>query len=164
MIGNATLTVDVNGHSISPEIRGIDVNDGGVLYLKNSGENGSIGLEMAVNKGGTLINGTADDSSSAVSLFAVTADAAECVEFYGGSCKYLTIKNGTSGIALYGGYYDTICGSLTDNTPVNDLLAKGYAFTTLNSVTHLPESIVDGSEKTIGENLTNVMVVAHTHT
>lgn len=164
VIGNATLTVDVNGHSISPEIRGIVVNDGGVLYLKNSGENGSIGLEMAVNKGGTLINGTADDSSSAVSLFAVTADAAECVEFYGGSCTYLTIKNGTSGIALYGGYYDIICGSLTDNTPVNDLLAKGYAFATLNSVTHLPESIVDGSAKTIGGNLTNVMVVAHTHT
>ena len=164
VIGNATLTVDVNGHSISPEIRGIDVNDGGVLYLKNSGENGSIGLEMAVNKGGTLINGTADDSSSAVSLFAVTADAAECVEFYGGSCTYLTIKNGTSGIALYGGYYDIICGSLTDNTPVNDLLAKGYAFATLNSVTHLPESIVDGSAKTIGDGLTNVMVVAHTHT
>ena len=164
VIGNATLTVDVNGHSISPEIRGIDVNDGGVLYLKNSGENGSIGLEMAVNKGGTLINGTADDSSSAVSLFAVTADATECVEFYGGSCTYLTIKNGTSGIALYGGYYDIICGSLTDNTPVNDLLAKGYAFATLNSVTHLPESIVDGSAKTIGGNLTNVMVVAHTHT
>ena len=163
VIGNATLTVDVNGHSISPEIRGIDVNDGGVLYLKNSGENGSIGLEMAVNKGGTLINGTADDSSSAVSLFAVTADAAECVEFYGGSCTYLTIKNGTSGIALYGGYYDIICGSLTDNTPVNDLLAKGYAFATLNSVTHLPESIVDGSAKTIGGNLTNVMVVAHEH-
>lgn len=163
VIGNATLTVDVNGHSISPEIRGIDVNDGGVLYLKNSGENGSIGLEMVVNKGGTLINGTADDSSSAVSLFAVTADAAECVEFYGGSCTYLTIKNGTSGIALYGGYYDIICGSLTDNTPVNDLLAKGYAFATLNSVTHLPESIVDGSAKTIGGNLTNVMVVAHEH-
>lgn len=163
VIGNATLTVDVNGHFISPEIRGIDVNDGGVLYLKNSGENGSIGLEMAVNKGGTLINGTADDSSSAVSLFAVTADAAECVEFYGGSCTYLTIKNGTSGIALYGGYYDIICGSLTDNTPVNDLLAKGFAFATLNSVTHLPESIVDGSAKTIGDGLTNVMVVAHEH-
>ena len=163
VIGNATLTVDVNGHFISPEIRGIDVNDGGVLYLKNSGENGSIGLEMAVNKGGTLINGTADDSSSAVSLFAVTADAAECVEFYGGSCTYLTIKNGTSGIALYGGYYDIICGSLTDNTPVNDLLAKGYAFAILNSVTHLPESIVDGSAKTIGDGLTNVMVVAHEH-
>ncbi len=163
VIGNATLTVDVNGHSISPEIRGIDVNDGGVLYLKNSGENGSIGLEMAVNKGGTLINGTADDSSSAVSLFAVTADAAECVEFYGGSCTYLTIKNGTSGIALYGGYYDIICGSLTDNTPVNDLLAKGYAFATLNSVTHLPESIVDGSAKTIGDGLKNVTVVAHEH-
>ena len=162
-IGNTTVTVDVNGYFISPENRGIDVNDGGVLYLKNSGENGSIGLEMAVNKGGTLINGTADDSSSAVSLFAVTADAAECVEFYGGSCTYLTIKNGTSGIALYGGYYDIICGSLTDNTPVNDLLAKGYAFATLNSVTHLPESIVDGSAKTIGDGLTNVMVVAHEH-
>ena len=78
-------------------------------------------------------------------------------------CAYLTIKNGTSGIALYGGYYDIICGSLTDNTPVNDLLAKGYAFATLNSVTHLPESIVDGSAKTIGDGLTNVMVVAHEH-
>ena len=164
VIGNATLTVDVNGHSISPEIRGIDVNDGGVLYLKNSGENGSIGLEMAVNKGGTLINGTADDSSSAVSLFAVTADAAECVEFYGGSCTYLTIKNGTSGIALYGGYYDIICGSLTDNTPVNDLLAKGYAFATLNSATHLPESIVDGSAVTLSKGIRNVTVVKHTHT
>ena len=164
VIGNATLTVDVNGHSISPEIRGIDVNDGGVLYLKNSGENGSIGLEMAVNKGGTLINGTADDSSSAVSLFAVTADAAECVEFYGGSCTYLTIKNGTSGIALYGGYYDIICGSLTDNTPVNDLLAKGYAFATLNSVTHLPESIVDGSAVTLSKGIRKVTVVKHTHT
>ena len=164
VIGNATLTVDVNGHSISPEIRGIDVNDGGVLYLKNSGENGSIGLEMAVNKGGTLINGTADDSSSAVSLFAVTADAAECVEFYGGSCTYLTIKNGTSGIALYGGYYDIICGPLTDNTPVNDLLAKGYAFATLNSVTHLPESIVDGSAVTLSKGIRNVTVVKHTHT
>lgn len=158
VIGNATLTVDVNGHSISPEIRGIDVNDGGVLYLKNSGENGSIGLEMAVNKGGTLINGTADDSSSAVSLFAVTADAAECVEFYGGSCKYLTIKNGTSGIALYGGYYDIICGSLTDNTPVNDLLAKNRAF-----VRTLPAELIDGSAKTIGDGLTNVSVVEHEH-
>ena len=164
VIGNATLTVDVNGHFISPEIRGIDVNDGGVLYLKNSGENGSIGLEMAVNKGGTLINGTADDSSSAVSLFAVTADAAECVEFYGGSCTYLTIKNGTSGIALYGGYYDIICGSLTDNTPVNDLLAKGYAFAILNSVTHLPESIVDGSAVTLSKGIRKVTVVKHTHT
>ena len=164
VIGNATLTVDVNGHSISPEIRGIDVNDGGVLYLKNSGENGSIGLEMAVNKGGTLINGTADDSSSAVSLFAVTADAAECVEFYGGSCTYLTIKNGTSGIALYGGSYELIhTNDLTDSTPVSALLAKGYAFATVQEFTTIPESIVDGSAKTIGDGLTNVMVVAHEH-
>lgn len=160
VIGNATLTVDVNGHSISPEIRGIDVNDGGVLYLKNSGENGSIGLEMAVNKGGTLINGTADGSSSAVSLFAVTADAAECVEFYGGSCTYLTIKNGTSGIALYGGYYDTIYGSLTDNTPVSALLAKGYAFVTQT----IPPTLVNGSTTTIGGSLVKVVVTAHTHT
>ena len=162
VIGNATVTVDMNGHSILLAYR-IKVNDGGVLYLKNSRENGSIDTEIEVNKGGTLINGTADDSSSAVSVFSVYADAAECVEFYGGSCTYLTIKNGTSGIALYGGYYDIICGSLTDNTPVNDLLAKGYAFATLNSVTHLPESIVDGSAKTIGDGLTNVMVVAHEH-
>ena len=165
VIGNATLTVDVNGHSISPEIRGIDVNDGGVLYLKNSGENGSIGLEMAVNKGGTLINGTADDSSSAVSLFAVTADAAECVEIYGGSCTGLTVNNGTSGIALYGGSYELIhTNDLTDSTPVSALLAKGYAFATLNDVTNLPEKIVDGSATTLNPGLENVAVVKHTHT
>lgn len=162
VIGNATVTVDMNGHSILLAYR-IKVNDGGVLYLKNSRENGSIDTEIEVNKGGTLINGTADDSSSAVSVFSVYADAAKCVEIYGGSCTGLTVNNGTSGIALYGGYYDIICGSLTDNTPVNDLLAKGYAFATLNSVTHLPESIVDGSAKTIGDGLTNVMVVAHEH-
>lgn len=164
-IGNTTVTVDVNGCSLGGEAD-ISVNNGGVLYLKDSRKStyyGCIDAPFSVN-GGTLINGTADGGSSAVSLFAVTADAAECVEFYGGSCTYLTIKNGTSGIALYGGYYDIICGSLTDNTPVNDLLAKGYAFATLNSVTHLPESIVDGSVKTIGGRLTNVMVVAHTHT
>lgn len=162
VIGNATVTVDMNGHSILLAYR-IKVNDGGVLYLKNSRENGSIDTEIEVNKGGTLINGTADDSSSAVSVFSVYADAAKCVEIYGGSCTGLTVNNGTSGIALYGGYYDIICGSLTDNTPVNDLLAKGHAFATLNSVTHLPESIVDGSAKTIGDGLKNVTVVAHEH-
>ena len=165
VIGNATLTVDVNGHFISPEIRGIDVNDGGVLYLKNSGENGSIGLEMAVNKGGTLINGTADDSSSAVSLFAVTADAAKRVEIYGGSYEGLTVNNGTSGIALYGGSYELInTNDLTDSTPVSALLAKGYAFATLNDVTNLPEKIVDGSAVTLSEGIRKVTVVKHTHT
>lgn len=164
VIGNATVTVDMNGHSILLAYR-IKVNDGGVLYLKNSRENGSIDTEIEVNKGGTLINGTADDSSSAVSLFSVYADAAKCVEIYGGSCTGLTVNNGTSGIALYGGSYELIhTNDLTDSTPVSALLAKGYAFVTLNSVTHLPESIVDGSAKTIGGRLTNVTVVAHTHT
>ena len=104
VIGNATVTVDINGHSISLRYR-IKVNDGGVLYLKNSGENGSIETEIDVNKGGTLINGTADDSRSAVSVFGVTADAAKRVEIYGGSYEGLTVNNGTSGIALYGGSY-----------------------------------------------------------
>ena len=163
VIGNATVTVDMNGHSILLAYR-IKVNDGGVLYLKNSRENGSIDTEIEVNKGGTLINGTADDSSSAVSVFSVYADAAKCVEIYGGSCTGLTVNNGTSGIALYGGSYELIhTNDLTDSTPVSALLAKGYAFAILNSVTHLPESIVDGSAKTIGDGLTNVMVVAHEH-
>lgn len=163
VIGNATVTVDMNGHSILLAYR-IKVNDGGVLYLKNSRENGSIDTEIEVNKGGTLINGTADDSSSAVSLFSVYADAAKCVEIYGGSCTGLTVNNGTSGIALYGGRYNTICGEESNRTPVNDLLAKGYAFATVQEFTTLPESIVDGSAKTIGGRLTNVTVVAHTHT
>lgn len=162
-ITNATVTLDVNGHSILLAYR-IKVNDGGVLYLKNSRENGSIDTEIEVNKGGTLINGTADDSRSAVSVFGVTADAAKRVEIYGGSYEGLTVNNGTSGIALYGGSYESInTNDLTDSTPVSALLAKGYAFATLNSVTHLPESIVDGSAKTIGDGLTNVMVVAHEH-
>lgn len=163
VIGNATVTVDMNGHSILLAYR-IKVNDGGVLYLKNSGENGSIETEIDVNKGGTLINGTADDSRSAVSVFGVTADAAKRVEIYGGSYEGLTVNNGTSGIALYGGSYESInTNDLTDSTPVSALLAKGYAFATLNSVTHLPESIVDGSETNLNPGLENVMVVAHEH-
>ena len=163
-IGNATVTVDINGHSISLRYR-INVNDGGVLYLKNSGENGSIETEIDVNKGGTLINGTADDSRSAVSVFGVTADAAKRVEIYGGSYEGLTVNNGTSGIALYGGSYELInTNDLTDSTPVSALLAKGYAFATLNSVTHLPESIVDGSAVTLSEGIRKVTVVKHTHT
>ena len=164
VIGNATVTVDMNGHSILLAYR-IKVNDGGVLYLKNSRENGSIDTEIEVKKGGTLINGTADDSSSAVSLFSVYADAAKCVEIYGGSFTGLTVNNGTSGIALYGGSYELIhTNDLTDSTPVSALLAKGYAFVTLNSVTHLPESIVDGSATTLNPGLKNVTVVKHTHT
>lgn len=163
VIGNATVTVDMNGHSILLAYR-IKVNDGGVLYLKNSGENGSIETEIDVNKGGTLINGTADDSRSAVSVFGVTADAAKRVEIYGGSYTGLTVNNGTSGIALYGGSYELInTNDLTDSTPVSALLAKGYAFATLNSVTHLPESIVDGSETNLNPGLENVMVVEHEH-
>lgn len=163
-ITNATVTLDVNGHSILLAYR-IKVNDGGVLYLKNSRENGSIDTEIEVNKGGTLINGTADDSRSAVSVFGVTADAAKRVEIYGGSYEGLTVNNGTSGIALYGGSYESInTNDLTDSTPVSALLAKGYAFATLNSVTHLPESIVDGSAVTLSEGIRNVTVVAHTHT
>ena len=164
VIGNATVTVDMNGHSILLAYR-IKVNDGGVLYLKNSRENGSIDTEIEVNKGGTLINGTADDSSSAVSVFSVYADAAKCVEIYGGSCTGLTVNNGTSGIALYGGSYELIhTNDLTDSTPVSALLAKGYAFATLNDVTNLPEKIVDGSATNLNPGLENVMVVKHTHT
>ena len=164
VIGNATVTVDMNGHSILLAYR-IKVNDGGVLYLKNSRENGSIDTEIEVNEGGTLINGTADDSSSAVSVFSVYADAAKCVEIYGGSCTGLTVNNGTSGIALYGGSYELIhTNDLTDSTPVSALLAKGYAFATLNDVTNLPEKIVDGSATTLNPGLKNVMVVKHTHT
>ena len=164
VIGNATVTVDMNGHSILLAYR-IKVNDGGVLYLKNSRENGSIDTEIEVNKGGTLINGTADDSSSAVSVFSVYADAAKCVEIYGGSCTGLTVNNGTSGIALYGGSYELIhTNDLTDSTPVSALLAKGYAFATLNDVTNLPEKIVDGSATTLNPGLKNVTVVKHTHT
>lgn len=163
-IGNTTVTVDVNGYSLDG-VEEISVKNGGALYLKDSRKStnsGCIDAPICVY-GGTFINGTADGSSSAADVLAIVILGAQCVEIYGGVFDNVNILN-ASGVALYGGKYNTIGGMADDSTPVNTLLAKGYAFATLNSVTHLPESIVDGSEKTIGENLTNVMVVAHTHT
>lgn len=162
-IGQATVTVDVNGYSLGGEAD-ISVNNGGVLYLKDSRKStyyGCIDAPFSVN-GGTLINGTADGGSSAADVLNLVINSAKCVEIYGGIFENVYIAH-ASGVALYGGRYNTICGEESNSTPVNDLLAKGYAFATLNSVTHLPESIVDGSAKTIGGNLTNVMVVAHEH-
>lgn len=163
-IGNTTVTVDVNGYSLGGEAD-ISVNNGGVLYLKDSRKStyyGCIDAPFSVN-GGTLINGTADGGSSAADVLNLVINSAKCVEIYGGIFENVYIAH-ASGVALYGGRYNTICGEESNSTPVNTLLAKGYAYATLNSVTHLPESIVDGSAKTIGGNLTNVMVVAHTHT
>ena len=161
-ITNATVTVDVNGYSLGGEAD-ISVNNGGVLYLKDSRKStyyGCIDAPFSVN-GGTLINGTADGGSSAADVLNLVINSAKCVEIYGGIFENVYIAH-ASGVALYGGRYNTICGE-ESNTPVNALLAKGYAFAILNSVTHLPESIVDGSAKTIGDGLTNVMVVAHEH-
>ena len=162
-IGNTTVTVDVNGYSLGGEAD-ISVNDGGVLYLKDSRKstyNGCIDAPFSVN-GGTLINGTADGGSSAADVLNLVINSAKCVEIYGGIFENVYIAH-ASGVALYGGRYNTICGEESNSTPVNTLLAKGYAFAILNSVTHLPESIVDGSAVTIGGRLTNVMVVAHEH-
>ena len=163
-IGNTTVTVDVNGYLLGGEAD-ISVNNGGVLYLKDSRKStyyGCIDAPFSVN-GGTLINGTADGGSSAADVLNLVINSAKCVEIYGGIFENVYIAH-ASGVALYGGRYNTICGEESNSTPVNDLLAKGYAFATLNSVTHLPESIVDGSAKTIGGRLTNVTVVKHTHT
>ena len=163
-ITNATVTVDVNGYSLGGEAD-ISVNDGGVLYLKDSRKStnsGCIDAPFSVN-GGTLINGTADGGSSAADVLNLVINSAKCVEIYGGIFENVYIAH-ASGVALYGGRYNTICGEESNRTPVNDLLAKGYAFATVQEFTTLPESIVDGSAKTIGGRLTNVMVVAHTHT
>ena len=163
-ISNATVTVDVNGYSLGGEAD-ISVNNGGVLYLKDSRKStssGCIDAPFSVN-GGTLINGTADGGSSAADVLNLVINSAKCVEIYGGIFENVYIAH-ASGVALYGGRYNTICGEKSNRTPVNDLLAKGYAFATVQEFTTLPESIVDGSAKTIGGRLTNVMVVAHTHT
>ena len=163
-IGNTTVTVDVNGCSLGGEAD-ISVNNGGVLYLKDSRKStyyGCIDAPFSVN-GGTLINGTADGGSSAADVLNLVINSAKCVEIYGGIFENVYIAH-ASGVALYGGRYNTICGEESNSTPVNDLLAKGYAFATVQEFTTLPESIVDGSAKTIGDGLTNVMVVAHTHT
>ena len=162
-IGNTTVTVDVNGCSLGGEAD-ISVNNGGVLYLKDSRKStyyGYIDAPFSVN-GGTLINGTADGGSSAADVLNLVINSAKCVEIYGGIFENVYIAH-ASGVALYGGRYNTICGEESNSTPVNDLLAKGYAFATVQEFTTLPESIVDGSAKTIGDGLTNVMVVAHEH-
>ena len=163
-ITNATVTVDVNGYSLGGEAD-ISVNNGGVLYLKDSRKStyyGCIDAPFSVN-GGTLINGTADGGSSAADVLNLVINSAKRVEIYGGIFENVYIAH-ASGVALYGGRYNTICGEESNSTPVNDLLAKGYAFATLNSVTHLPESIVDGSATTLNPGLKNVTVVKHTHT
>lgn len=162
-IGNTTVTVDVNGYSLGGEAN-INVNHGGVLYLKDSRKstyNGCIDAPFSVN-GGTLINGTADGGSSAADVLNLVINSAKCVEIYGGIFENVYIVH-ASGVVLYGGRYNTICGEESNSTPVNTLLAKGYAFATVQEFTTLPESIVDGSAKTIGDGLTNVMVVAHEH-
>lgn len=161
-IGNTKVTVDVNGYLLG-EDKYIVVNSGGILCLKDSRKStnsGCVNAPLFVN-GGTFINGTADGSSSAADVQAITIISAKRVEIYGGVFGNVHFIN-ASGVAIYGGKYTAIAGR-DSNTPVNALLAKGYAFATLNSVTHLPESIVDGSAKTIGDGLTNVMVVAHEH-
>lgn len=163
-IGQATVTVDVNGYSLGGEAD-ISVNNGGVLYLKDSRKStyyGCIDAPFSVN-GGTLINGTADGGSSAADVLNLVINSAKCVEIYGGIFENVYIAH-ASGVALYGGRYNTICGEESNRTPVNDLLAKGYAFATLNSVTHLPESIVDGSAVTLSKGIRKVTVVKHTHT
>ena len=163
-IGQATVTVDVNGYSLGGEAD-ISVNNGGVLYLKDSRKStyyGCIDAPFSVN-GGTLINGTADGGSSAADVLNLVINSAKCVEIYGGVFGNVYISN-ASGVAIYGGRYSTIGSGKSNSTPVNTLLAKGYAFATLNSVTHLPESIVDGSAVTLSKGIRNVTVVAHTHT
>ncbi len=162
-IGNTTVTVDVNGCSLGGEAD-ISVNNGGVLYLKDSRKStyyGCIDAPFSVN-GGTLINGTADGGSSAADVLNLVINSAKRVEIYGGIFENVYIAH-ASGVVLYGGRYNTICGEESNSTPVNTLLAKGYAFATVQEFTTLPESIVDGSVKTIGGRLTNVMVVAHEH-
>lgn len=162
-IGNTKVTVDVNGYLLG-EDKYIVVNSGGILCLKDSRKSTNSGCVNAplFVKGGTFINGTADGSSSAADVQAITIISAKRVEIYGGVFGNVYISN-ASGVAIYGGRYSTIGSGKSNSTPVNTLLAKGYAFAILNSVTHLPESIVDGSAKTIGDGLKNVTVVAHEH-
>ncbi len=163
-IGNTTVTVDVNGYSLGGEAD-ISVNNGGVLYLKDSRKStyyGCIDAPFSVN-GGTLINGTADGGSSAADVLNLVINSAKCVEIYGGIFENVYIAH-ASGVALYGGRYNTICGEESNSTPVNTLLAKGYAFATVQEFTTLPESIVDGSAVTLSKGIRKVTVVKHTHT
>lgn len=163
-IGQATVTVDVNGYSLGGEAD-ISVNNGGVLYLKDSRKStyyGCIDAPFSVN-GGTLINGTADGGSSAADVLNLVINSAKCVEIYGGIFENVYIAH-ASGVALYGGRYNTICGEESNSTPVNTLLAKGYAFATVQEFTTLPESIVDGSAVTLSKGIRKVTVVKHTHT
>lgn len=157
-IGNTKVTVDVNGYLLG-EDKYIVVNSGGILCLKDSRKStnsGCVNAPLFVN-GGTLINGTADGGSSAADVQAITIISAKCVEIYGGAFGNVYIKN-ASGVAIYGGKYNTIGGEDSNSTPINTLLAKNRAF-----VRTLPAELIDGSAKTIGDGLTNVMVVAHEH-
>lgn len=163
-IGNTKVTVDVNGYLLG-EDKYIVVNSGGILCLKDSRKSTNSGCVNAplFVKGGTFINGTADGSSSAADVQAITIISAKRVEIYGGVFGNVYISN-ASGVAIYGGRYSTIGSGKSNSTPVNTLLAKGYAFATVQEFTTLPESIVDGSAVTLSEGIRNVTVVKHTHT
>ena len=157
-IGNTTVTVDVNGYSLVGD-KHIVVNSDGVLYLKDSRKSTNSGYVNAplFVKGGTFINGTAVGSSSAADVEAITIISAKRVEIYGGVFGNVYISN-ASGVALYGGKYNTICGEDSNSTPVNALLAKNRAF-----VRTLPAELIDGSAVTLYNGLTNVSVVEHEH-
>ena len=157
-IGNTKVTVDVNGYSLVGD-KHIVVNSDGVLYLKDSRKSTNSGYVNAplFVKGGTFINGTAVGSSSAADVEAITIISAKRVEIYGGVFGNVYISN-ASGVALYGGKYNTIGGMADDSTPVNALLAKNRAF-----VRTLPAELIDGSAVTLYNGLTNVSVVEHEH-
>ena len=157
-IGNTKVTVDVNGYSLVGD-KHIVVNSDGVLYLKDSRKSTNSGYVNAplFVKGGTFINGTAVGSSSAADVEAITIISAKRVEIYGGVFGNVYISN-ASGVALYGGKYNTICGEDSNSTPINTLLAKNRAF-----VRTLPAELIDGSAVTLYNGLTNVSVVEHEH-
>ncbi|MFR4022393.1 MAG: hypothetical protein ACLTZI_04890 [[Eubacterium] siraeum] len=140
-ISNTTVTVDVNGCSLGGEAD-ISVNNGGVLYLKDSRKStyyGCIDAPFSVN-GGTLINGTADGGSSAADVLNLVINSAKRVEIYGGIFENVYIAH-ASGVALYGGRYNTICGEESNSTPVNDSACKGLCICDRTTMSQLSPKV-----------------------
>ncbi len=157
-----TLSLNVNGKTITTSDKEIIVKLG-TLTLTGGGKiDGNVTVA-----GSTLINGVNDtNDSKAVSitnLYANYIGEAPHIELYGGAYDSFIISDYVPDVAIYGGSFGKIKSQIETSITVGTLLAENRAFMTVNSVTLIAETLVDGSAVTLYEGLTNVVVEEHTH-
>ena len=152
------LNLNVNGKTITTSDKEIIVRFGTLTLTGGGKVDGNVTVA-----GGTLINGINDtNDSKAVSitnLYANYIGEEPHIELYGGVYDSFTFNTYDPDVTIYGGSFGEIKSESETSITVGSLLAKNRAF-----VRTLPAELIDGSAVTLYNGLTNVMVVAHTHT